>query len=71
MAHTQRNCSYNRCVFRFPKTYNERRQIEGLLLEEDIQDFNLSKMNRIRKKKNLPTSWDDVVCSSYYEIYKP
>jgi hypothetical protein len=71
MAHTKRNATHNSCAFRNPKTFNERRQTEGFLLDEDILNYDISKINRLKQKRNLPTSWDDVVCSAYYEIFRP
>lgn len=63
MSRTRRNPRSN--VFRKPKTYNERKQIASLMYDDEVPLRNRDKT----KLKNLPTSWDDIVMSSYYEDY--
>lgn len=69
MARTYRNLEgMNHCALRFPKTYNEIRNLNGIIENEDLEDFTLSKHNRISSRSHgLPTAWDDVVVSGYYE----
>lgn len=68
MAHTHRNSSYSSCALRKPRTTNEIRQAYNLLIDNQIEDYNLSGVNRLRSRySNLPTHWDDIVCSSYYQ----
>jgi hypothetical protein len=67
MSHTNRKLSYGFSCYRHPKTYNERRQIDALLNDRELLEFPLSKKNRLNRRKAIPTSWDDVVCSAYYE----
>jgi hypothetical protein len=55
-------------ALRFPHTFNEIRQLEGILHEEDLEGLPISGLNHIRAREhNLPTAWDDKVVSAYYE----
>ena len=55
-------------ALRHPHTFNEIRQLDGILHEEDLEGLPVSKVNHMNVKKNqLPTSWDDNVVSGYYQ----
>lgn len=69
MSRTQRNFpDWKRFYYRRPKTTNEIRQNQGLLSDIKVDDvqFNISGINRLHR--HIPTAWDDVVISSYYEV---
>lgn len=64
MSKTNRTSS-NYYPYRRPKTFNERKQLETLLYDDEVE-----LRNRDRAKiKNLPTVYDDIVKSGYYEDY--
>jgi hypothetical protein len=67
MSRTTRKVSFNSCALRNPKTFNEKRQIDSIITDEDTMDYPISKMNRILSRRSIPSHWDDEVCSSYYE----
>lgn len=69
MSRTNRSHAYewHSGALRHPRTKNEISQIEEILVDDDLDDFQVSGMNRLRKRKNLPTAWDDEVMSSYYQ----
>jgi len=68
MSKTQRHFpDWKRFYYRRPKTTNEIRQNKGLLSDikaDDIQ-FDISGINRLHR--HIPTHWDDIVISAYYE----
>lgn len=68
MARTYRNNTYNKCSLRSPRSFNEKRWIDSILSDEEVMEFSVSKLNRIRSRRNIPTHWDDVVTSSHYEL---
>lgn len=70
MARTIRNLTgMHKYAFRFPKTENERKQLEGVLHDPELMEFSISKLNRIKSREhNLPSSWDDQIISAYYEV---
>lgn len=47
MSRTTRKVSFNSCALRNPKTFNEKRQIDSIITDEDTMDYPISKMNRI------------------------
>jgi hypothetical protein len=49
--------------YRRPRTFNEKKQIEDLIHDEDVKLSNREKS----KLNNLPTAWDDIPKSSIYE----
>jgi hypothetical protein len=49
--------------YRRPRTFNEKKQIEDLIHDEDVKLSNREKS----KLNNLPTAWDDIRKSSTYE----
>lgn len=53
---------------RTPKTTSEIRKNTAETLEEDFT--RLSNASRIKKRKNLPTKYDDVRLSAIYEDYE-
>ena len=69
MSRTNRNVEHiHSGALRHPHTFNEIRQLDGILQEEDLEGLPVSKVNHMNVKKNqLPTAWDDIVVSGYYE----
>lgn len=69
MSRTYRNLDgMHQCAIRFPKTENERKQIDGILHDEDLMQYPVSKLNHLKARgHNLPSAWDDKVVSSYYQ----
>ena len=69
MSRTNRSqdFKYNPGNFRHPSTHNEMSQLEEILIDDDLQDFKISGINRIKKRKRLPTAWDDEVVSAHYQ----
>lgn len=68
MSRTQRNLPpQRRCALRKPRTTQEIRKNEGFLTDVKVEmdlPF-ISGLNRMRRY--IPTHWDDVVLSAYYE----
>ena len=69
MSRTNRNVEHiHSGALRFPHTFNEIRQLDGILHEEDLEGLPVSGLNHMNVKKNqLPTSCQDVVVSAHYE----
>ena len=69
MSRTNRNLEgMHKGALRFPHTFNEIRQLDGILHEEDLEDLPVSKVNHMKARENeLPTAWDDNVVSGYYQ----
>jgi hypothetical protein len=66
MSRTYRNGSkVDFYPYRFPKTFNERKQIEGYLFDSEVKLRNRDKS----KIHNLPTVYNDIVISGYREDY--
>lgn len=66
MSRTYRNAEkVNYLAYRRPKTFNERKQLEGLLFDDEVVLRNRDKAKIV----NLPTVYDDIVRSGYYEDY--
>ena len=66
MSRTYRNAKKaNFYPYRYPKTFNEMKQLEGLMFDEDVELRNRDKA----KVHNLPTVYDDIVVSGYKEDY--
>ena len=55
----------NYYAYRRPKTFNERKQLEGLIHDDKVELRNRDKA----KVRNLPDVYDDIVKSGYYEDY--
>jgi hypothetical protein len=51
--------------YRYPKTFNERKQLNTLLYDDEVVLRNRDKA----KITNLPTVYDDIVISGYREDY--
>ena len=51
--------------YRYPKTFNERKQLNTLLYDDEVILRNRDKA----KITNLPTVYDDIVISGYREDY--
>lgn len=69
MSRTYRKNSFNKCALRHPHTTNEKRQLDAILHNEDLSQVNLDKVNRMKSRcgPKLPTVYDDIVASSYYQ----
>jgi hypothetical protein len=69
MSRTHRNIEHiHHYAFRFPKTENERKQLNGILHDEEFLEFPVSGLNHMKKReKNLPSSWNDEIVSAYYQ----
>jgi hypothetical protein len=64
----RRNNDWNSGALRYPQTFREIKQLDGVLHEEDLNDFTLSGRNHLKaRENNLPDAWDDLRTSSYYE----
>lgn len=71
MSRTHRKQSYNPCALRKPKTRQEIKQISNLLDDLKEQDYSISGVNHLHHRLSvLPTDWDDIVTSSYYESHQ-
>lgn len=51
--------------YRYPKTFNERKQLNTLLYDDEVLLRNRDKA----KITNLPTVYDDIIISGYREDY--
>ena len=69
MSRTNRNVEHiHSGALRFPQTFNEIRQLDGILHEEDLEGLPVSGLNHMKSRENeLPTAWDDQVVSGYYQ----
>jgi hypothetical protein len=69
MSRTNRNLEgMHKGALRFPHTFNEIRQLDGILQEEELKEYPLSGFNHLKAREHqLPTSWDDIVVSGYYQ----
>ena len=69
MSSTNRNVEHiHSGALRHPHTFNEIRQLDGILQEEELKEYPLSGFNHLKAREHqLPTSWDDIVVSGYYE----
>ena len=65
MSHTFRKEPYNDYDLRHPHTFSEKRQLSNVLSNQDIGDYTLSKINRIRSKENNIVS--DHLATSHYQ----
>jgi len=54
-------------ALRHPHTFNEISQLSTILMNDDLEDYQISKINRIKTRKNLPTAYDDDVISAWYQ----
>lgn len=67
MSRTYRKNTYNKCSLRSPKTFQEKRQIDSFITDDETMEFSISKMNRILNRRSIPSHWDDIVTSSHYQ----
>lgn len=69
MSRTFRNLNgMHRYAIRFPKTENERKQLEGVLHDPELLEFPVSGLNHIKARESkLPSVWDDKIVSGYYQ----
>ena len=64
MSRTVRKSPYDKDCFRHRAHQSEARQIESILLNYDANDYPLSKLNRLKTRRVLPSYWDDMIASS-------
>lgn len=62
MSRTHRNRNYNSCIYRNPKTKREIDQVNSILTDPELKEYNLGKKNRI-EGRHIPTAYDDIVVS--------
>ena len=69
MSRTNRNVEHiHSGALRHPHTFNEIRQLDGILQEEELEEYPLSGFNHLKARENeLPTAWDDQVVSGHYQ----
>jgi hypothetical protein len=67
MSRTYRKKSFNKCALRNPKTFNEKRNIDSIITDKEVMEFEISGINRIKARRSIPSHWDDIVTSSHYE----
>lgn len=55
-------------AIRFPKTENERKQLEGVLNDPELMEFPISGLNHMKAREHkLPSAWNDKVISGYFQ----
>ena len=69
MSKTYRNTEgWHNGAFRHPHTENERKQLDGLLHDPELMELPVSGLNHLRAREHqLPSAWDDITISAYYE----
>jgi hypothetical protein len=69
MSHTfRRTEGWHSGALRFPKTENERKQLDGILHDPELLELPVSGLNHMRAREHqLPSAWDDITISAYYE----
>ncbi len=69
MSRTNRNLEgMHNCAIRYPKTKNEKSQLDAILHDGELMEFPVSKINHLKSRENLlPSCWDDKVVSGYYQ----
>ena len=73
MSRTRRNLEgMHRCAIRYPKTKNERSQLDAILRDVELLEFPVSKINHLKSRENLLPSCrnDKVVSGRYQQDYK-
>ena len=62
MSRTHRNIEWMHSgALRFPHTFNEIKQLDGVLHEEDLEGLPVSGLNHMKAREHqLPTAWDDI-----------
>ena len=66
MSRTNRN--YPRNCYRNPKTFSERKLINSLKNDPDLEELGVKLPNRYNRF--IPTSYDDIIAGAWYEIHK-
>jgi len=57
-------------AFRYPHTFSEIKQLNGVLHEEDLEGLPVSGVNHMKSRENnLVSSWDDITISAYHELH--
>ena len=69
MSRTNRNVEHiHSGALRHPHTFNEIRQLDGILQEEELEEYPLSGFNHMTAREHsLPSNWDDITVSAWYE----
>lgn len=71
MSRTYRNDFYSHGALRHPRTTNEKAQLDEILNDPEIREFPVDKLNHMQSRRGesgkLPTVYDDMVISAYYE----
>lgn len=71
MSRTHRKDIYHPGALRHPRTTNEKSQLEEILNDPELDEYPIDKKNRMQSRKGesgkLPTAYDDMVVSAYYE----
>jgi hypothetical protein len=69
MSRTNRKIEYiHSGALRYPHTENERKQLDGILHDEELKEFPVSGLNHMKAREHkLPSAWDDKIVSAYYE----
>jgi hypothetical protein len=64
MSRTTRTKPTSKCALRHPQTYNEIKGLNRIKTDDALDiDYPISSRNR-----RPPTSWDDQVASSWYQL---
>jgi len=71
MSRTFRSTEGWHCgALKFPHTFSEIKQLDGVLHEKDLEGLPVSGLNHMKSREhNLPSAWNDRVISAYYETY--
>jgi hypothetical protein len=64
MARTYRNRPENK-FYRHPRTRNEIRQIDAIMNDPELKEYNLAKPNRLNRY--IPDVYDDIVISACFQ----
>lgn len=68
MSRTHRSDYYNKAALRKPKTRQEIKQLSNILDDVKSGEYEVSGMNHLHHRLSvLPTDWDDLVISAYYQ----
>lgn len=66
MSRTIRKIPLN--CYRNPKTFSERKLLNSLKNDPDLQELDVKLPNRYNRY--IPTDYDDIVASAWYEIHE-
>lgn len=68
MSRTKRTATPDGRMFRKPRHANDERQLRQLLRDAYVEEYSVSKLNRIRKRLcDLPNAWDDTYISTVFD----